>query len=193
MKTKYLFIAFIVVAIVQLSVPFKMIYDSEITEKNGTIYRFKTAPIDPIDPFRGKYVALNYELNSFTTKDTTWAAGQEIYLLLDTDKNGFAKIKSISRKNPGNDADYINTTVSGNYNGKLRFDLPFDVFYMEEGKALEAETGYAEYNRRRDAKPAYALVAVLNGNAVLKDVIVDDIPIREYVLRERSKTSAKAD
>lgn len=193
MKTNYFFIAFIIVAIVQLSVPFKMIYDSERTETNGTVYKFKTAPIDPTDPFRGKYVALNYELNSFKTKDTTWVAGQEIYLLLDNDKDGFAKIKSISRKRPGNDSDYINTTIGGNYNGKLRFDLPFDVFYMEEGKALEAETGYAEYSGRRDAKPAYALVAVLNGNAVLKDVIVDDIPIREYVLRERSKTSAKTD
>lgn len=193
MKTKYLFIAFIIVAIVQLSVPFKMIYDSEITEKNGTVYRFKTAPIDPTDPFRGKYIALNYELNSFITKDTTWTAGQEVYLLLDTDKDGFAKVKGISRKRPDSGTDYINTSIMHNFKGKLMFDLPFDVFYMEESKALEAETGYAEYSRRRDAKPAYALVAVLNGNAVLKDVIVDDIPIREYVLRERNKTAAKAD
>ncbi len=193
MKTKYLFIAFIIVAIVQLSVPFKMIYDSEITEKNGTVYRFKTAPIDPTDPFRGKYIALNYELNSFITKDTTWTAGQEVYLLLDTDKDGFAKVKGISRKRPDRDTDYINTYIMHNFKGKLMFDLPFDVFYMEESKALEAETGYAEYSRRRDVKPAYALVAVLNGNAVLKDVIADDIPIREYVLRERNKTAIKAD
>lgn len=189
MKTKYLIIAFMVTALVQLSVPAKMIYDSEMTEQHGIVYKFKTAPIDPTDPFRGKYISLNFELNSFATKDTTWTAGQEIYLILDNDEDGFARVESISRKNPGNDATYITTTVSHTYDNELRFDLPFNVFYMEEGKALEAETGYAEYSSQKNAKSAYALVAVRNGNAVLKDVIVDDIPIREYVLRERGKGS----
>jgi hypothetical protein len=58
---------------------------------------------------------------------------------------------------------------------------------MEEGKAQEAEYGYRDYSLEENAKPAYATVAVKDGNAVVTNVIIDGLPIREYVLREREK------
>ena len=57
---KIIFPAFILLVLVQLFVPANMILEQEDILKNGTPYKFKTAPIDPYDPFRGKYVWLGY-------------------------------------------------------------------------------------------------------------------------------------
>src|SRR5690554_461138 len=70
---KFLFIAFILVAIIQLAVPAKMIWDKENVLKSGKEFKFETAPVDPTDPFRGKYIALNYKENTYSSDDSsTW-------------------------------------------------------------------------------------------------------------------------
>lgn len=187
MKTKHLFILFIIVALVQAFIPVKMIYDSEITEKNGTVFKFKTAPIDPNDPFRGKYVRLNYEMNSFATLDSSWVFDDAIYITLTKDMEGFAAVENVSRTAPADDKAYIAAKTTNYYAGNVHFDIGYDRYYMEENKAPEAEQAYSKYSRDTLAKPAYALIAVRNGNAVLKDVIIDDMPIRDYVVRHRNK------
>ena len=186
MKTKYIIIAFILTVIAQAFVPAKMVYDSEMTERHGTVFKFRTEPVDPSDPFRGKYIVLNYNDNIFFTKDSTWKKNEKVYVVFDNDAEGFAEIKNVLHSSPAKGSNYI-TTNKAYYDGeRLHINLPFDRFYMEEGKAYEAETGYREYNINENAKPAYALVAIQNGNAVLKDVIIDEIPIRNYVLRKRA-------
>lgn len=187
MKTRYLFIIFIIVALAQAFVPVKMIYDSEMVERKGTVYKFKTEPIDPNDPFRGKYVNLNYEMDSFTTNDSTWVYGEPVYITLKKDSEGFASIAKLSHIAPDDNSEYITAETGTYYYGEIHFDIGLDRYYMEESKAPEAEQAYIEYNRNSSKKPAYALISVRNGNAVLQDVIIDDIPIREYVLQERNK------
>ncbi|HMB62545.1 MAG TPA: hypothetical protein VKN36_05700, partial [Eudoraea sp.] len=59
-------------------------------------------------------------------------------------------------------------------------DYPFDRFYMEESKANEAELTYRQ-SQRDTSKITYALVRIKNGEAVLKDVMIDGISIRELV------------
>ncbi len=51
-------VLFAVMCLAQWIVPGKMVYDSENTIAEGTLYKFKTAPVDPSDPLRGKYVTL---------------------------------------------------------------------------------------------------------------------------------------
>ncbi|MNJ99414.1 hypothetical protein D3C87_171900 [compost metagenome] len=190
MKTKYLIIAFAITALLQISAPLKMIYDSESTERNGVEYKFRTAPIDPSDPFRGKYITLSFDLDitSVQTKDTTWLRNEPIFVSLAKDSLGFAKIGDVSREKPKDNTDYITTTVGYYYGQDLHINIPFDRFYMEEGKAYDAEVAYRDFNRDSiNTKPTYALVAVKDGNAVLKNVIIDDMPIKDYVLKERDK------
>lgn len=189
MKTKYLIIAFAITALLQAAVPLKMIYDSEMTEKHGAEYRFRTTPVDPTDPFRGKYITLDFEAEAVNTQDTTWVRNEKIYASLGKDSLGFATITNVSREKPTDNSDYIATKVGYYYGRDLHIDLPFDRFYMEEGKAYEAETAYREYNLAAvKFMPAYAIVAVKDGNSVLKNVIIDGIPIKEYVLKQREKT-----
>ncbi|PZR23187.1 MAG: hypothetical protein DI539_03605 [Flavobacterium psychrophilum] len=186
MKTKNILIAFALTALAQLAIPLKMVYDSEMTEREGTEYKFRTAPIDPSDPFRGKYIVLNYDIDVIPTKDSTWVSNEEIYVSLGTDDKGFARINNVSREEPET-GDYIATKVDYyyDYNKSLHIVLPFDRYYMEESKAYDAEVAYRKYSSNEKAKPAYAVVAVKDGDAVLKDVIIDGMPIKDYVVKNR--------
>lgn len=165
---------------IQLFVPGQMIYQQENTIKTGTAYKFKTQPIDPTDPFRGKYITLWYELNSFKT-DQNWKDYRgDVYVYLNTDNRGFAKVKTVSKTPLKLNADYVVAQSRYNYNNTVRFDLPFNRFYMNEHKALDAEISVR--NAQLDTtKICYGLVYVKDGTAVLDNVFIDDIPIQQFV------------
>ncbi len=181
---KILFTAFILVALVQLYVPAKMILDKESVLETGTEYKFKTAPIDPSDPFRGKYITLNYDENTVEIpNEQDWMRGEIIYASITTDIEGFAKIKSISKEKPTDNHDFIKAKVSfitENGSNKLTIDYPFDRYYMEESKAYDAELTYRQ-SQRDSNQIAYALVSIKDGDAVLKDVLIGGTSIREIV------------
>ncbi|WP_299259942.1 GDYXXLXY domain-containing protein [uncultured Aquimarina sp.] len=181
MKIIYLFILFIIVALAQIFVPIQMVMDSESTIISGVAYRFKTRPIDPTDPFRGKYIKLHYDMDHFNTEDSTYVVGEEIYIYLKNDSEGFAEVSQISKTLLQSETDYVTARVTYYYKGKVNFQLPFNTFYMEETKAYDAELAYAKANRRNLSNNVYALVYIKDDDVVLKDVFINDIPIQEYV------------
>ncbi|MGZ3864777.1 MAG: GDYXXLXY domain-containing protein [Bacteroidia bacterium] len=177
MKNKTLLI-FILVALLQLAVPLKMIYDKESVISAGTEYKFRTAPVDPYDPFRGKYITLSFDANNFdVNNDTLWHQDDNIYVLLGVDSAGFAKIVNVMKQEPLNDQpDYVRARVQYAYDNKVTLEYNFNKFYMEESKAQKAEDAYRKANisRNNDSLPqTYALVSVKKGDAVIKDVIVN--------------------
>ena len=98
MKKKHILILFAIVALIQLFVPLQMIFGKENIINNGTKYKFKTRPVDPTDPYRGKYITLNYKETSFKTKDTSWFTNDDIYVKIKTDSLGFAKIDEVGKE-----------------------------------------------------------------------------------------------
>jgi len=189
-KTIYIFGIFVALALVQLFVPAQMILGREKVLNEGTAYKFKTRPVDPSDPFRGKYITLNYELNSAETKDTLWGRNEVIYVKLNKDSLGFASVSKVSRSKFAFSDDFVKAKVRWyNSNEKeVDFDLEFDRYYMEESKAYDAELVYRE--SLRDGLPendTYAIVFVKEGEAVLADVIINEVPIKDYVEKEKSK------
>ena len=182
---KILFIAFVVVVVVQLSVPAVMILKHEDVLQTGTVYKFKTAPIDPNDPFRGKYISLNFDdALTFYDSNENFNKQETAFVLLDNDAEGFAKIKAVLKQEPDNQQDYVKVKVYhayGSNHHRIRITYPFDKFYMEESKAPDAENRYRQSVGKPDKKPAYALIAVKNGTAVLKDVIIDGHSVNDIV------------
>jgi uncharacterized membrane-anchored protein len=184
---KIIILAFILVALVQIYVPAKVILDRAIVLSSGKEFKFKTAPIDPTDPFRGKYITLNFNENMIEIQNKeNWVRGETVFVLLVTDNIGFAKIKSVSKAKPLDSQDFLKATV--NYvthdGSKVSIEYPFDRFYMEESKAYHAELTY------RRALPdtsqvAYALVNIKNGESVLKDVMINGVSIREIVKQDQ--------
>ena len=167
--------------VLQLLVPAQMIYQQEDTLKVGTPYKFKTQPIDPSDPFRGKYITLDYALNSFETNEDGWDDYHGMaYVYLKKDTLGFAEVKTVSKIPLPIDYDYVVAESNYNYNCTIYFDLPFDRFYMNENKAYDAEISVRKA-QQDTSKTCYGLVYVKDGVGVLDEVYIDAIPIKEYV------------
>ncbi len=183
---KIILTLFILVALVQLYVPGKMILHRESVLNTGTEYKFKAAPIDPYDPFRGKYITLTFaERSAIIENEKDWNHDEKVFVSFTMDANGFAKIRSVTKNRPTNITDYIEANVSwvtSDGSNKLTIEYPFNTYYMEESKADDAELMYRT-SLSDTSSSVYALVSIKNGDAVLKDVLVDGIPIRQAVNR----------
>lgn len=182
MKNKNILIMlFLFVVMAQLFVPSQMIYNQEDIINTGKIVKFQCEPIDPNDPFRGKYITLRFKESAIKVKNLKeWNSNETIFAKIETAKDGFAKIKSISKTKPNDDSIYLKIKInySDDYENKIHLDFPFNRFYMNENKAKNAEIVYAE-STKDTTKIAYALVATKNGEAVIKDVLIDNKSIKE--------------
>ncbi len=195
MKTRHvLLLAFAVLCFYQIYIPAKMVLDKETVINEGKTFRFKCKPIDPTDPFRGKYIVLRFEQDRFES-DAQLAVEKDqlIYVSLETDSAGFAQVVDVTTEKPIDDIDFIiancgYTTFSNNnivnkgngHSSYLKIEYPFDRYYMSENKALAAEQAYRDVNRSEKID-AYALVKIENGKSVLEDVYLDEIPIKDYI------------
>jgi uncharacterized membrane-anchored protein len=170
--------------IAQWFVPGKMVYDSERIITDGTLYKFKTAPIDPEDPFRGRYITLNFQENFVRFTDSVeWKTGDDIYITFTLNQEGFA-VPEKAYHTPPESSTYLRTTVDyvNHYDGdyKVWYKLPFDRMYLEESKAPQAEERYREA-QIDTTQVAYALVSIGAGRAVLQDVIINDRSVTEVI------------
>ena len=73
---------------------------------------------------------------------------------------------------------------------KISIDYPFDTYYMEESKAYDAELTY-QRSQLDSTQITFALVHIKNGKAVLKNVLIDGVPIREIVKKEHLKNESE--
>ncbi len=188
---KMLLFFFSLVALAQVLVPAKMIFDREEVLESGTAFKFRTAPIDPSDPFRGRYITLNYLDNTQEVRDNGyWADRETLFVTFYKDDNGFARIFSISKEEPSGTKDYLKTTLSlmdpdeMDRDVTLLLNYPFQRFYMGEFKAKDAEKAYNR-SLQDSSGVTYALVMIKEGEAVLKDVLIGGISIEEIVREEQ--------
>jgi uncharacterized membrane-anchored protein len=177
-KTIVLIFVFVVVA--QLFVPLQMIFHQEDIIKTGKEFKFQTAPVDPYDPFRGKYISLVFKEREIAVKNAKkWTTGATVFATLITDKKGFAKISSISKVKPKNKEPYLKLKIGFALdNTKIALDFPLNRFYMNENKAPKAEKIYQEFSIKKK-NATYALVAVKDGESVLKDVRINEVSIKD--------------
>jgi uncharacterized membrane-anchored protein len=182
-KNKVL-IVFILVSLVQLFIPAKMIFDREDVLATGKEFKFRTQPIDPNDPFRGKFVSLQFSENSILIQNQIdWLNNETVFVLLTINNDGFAKIKSVSKIKPLETVDFVKAKVDYIQNSdstRLFIEYPFTRFYMEESKAPMAELVYNETVVDTNIV-TYGLVSIKDGEAVLKDVLINETSIVEIV------------
>lgn len=183
LNKKLLIPVFIIVLLLQWYVPASMILEREKVLGSGKAYKIRTAPVDPNDPFRGKYVSLDFRQNRFPAsaelkRDLT--PGDPLYLIPSTDKDGFFVIDTLLKIPPVNQKDYLEVSFAYlGENGKdLIFHYPFDRFYMEEYKAPRAEQTYSSAMKDTSAL-TYALVRIWNGTGVVEDVMINDSSLIE--------------
>ncbi len=169
-----------VVAVVQLAVPGWTILQHEEVLREGSEYRFRTAPVDPYDAFRGRYVALGFADTVGPVPDgLELQRRMKVFVPLQVDEEGFATLGEATRTRPLE--DHLELRVMWWNAEGVTYELPFSRFYMEEEAAPEAERVYRENNG--EGRPAYVTVRVKNGRGVLEELYVDDLPILERLQR----------
>jgi uncharacterized membrane-anchored protein len=182
------FTIFVVVVVAQWYVPLSMVRESEETMSDGEELLFLTRPVDPSDPFRGKYITLTFtEENQTLDTVPKFTAGQEFYASFTLDSAGFADLVDLHEEDPGDQWPWvIKVQVSSAYvydsvqSVSLKF--PFDRFYLEESKASDAEKAYWEANMASETdKQSYAVVKVKDRRAVLVDVRIGEKSIVDIV------------
>jgi hypothetical protein len=170
--------AFVVIALVQLAIPIKMVLSYNNVLSEGQTYKFQAAPVDPYDPFRGKYVTLSFDAQSWLHPIGEVEIGQTYYLTFREDEKGFAVIKYALLKPPANTDHYLEAKAVHDWDGIIRFEFPFNRFYMEESLAPAAEQAYNS-SQWNDSSNTYALVSIGFGKGVIQDVFIDDVPLGE--------------
>jgi uncharacterized membrane-anchored protein len=186
---KIVLFTFLVLVIAQWAVPLSMIRTKEDAIKNGRVFCFKTAPIDPTDPFFGKYIALNFDANDYELKPSERTIPSQVaYAVIVEDKEGFAEIQSISEQKPMNTDDFVKIKFQDYYfearNNHSRFDFPFEKFFMEETKAPKAEKLYRS-SARDTGQVTCAVVHIWKGEGVVTDVTVDGKSIVDIIRAEK--------
>ena len=182
---KILLACFYAMAAIQLAVPVVMIARHEIVLDSGTVYKFRTAPVDPYDAFRGKYVALRFESTEAPCDSpSSLRHGQRVYATVKVNPDGFAGFSNVA-DTPPSEGDYIGVEFgSAQGKGTCIFRLPFDRFYLEEGMAPEAERLYNEHSR--GTRDAWAMVRVKSGKAVIEDLYVGGKPVKDLIREIRT-------
>jgi hypothetical protein len=168
----------------QLAVPAWMILRCELVLRNGTALRFRTAPVDPYDAFRGRYVALGFDVQNVPCR-STFRPNQPLYVLTETDTNGFARLVRAAHA-PDAPGTWLKVSArrwSPMSGATVAVDLPFDRFYMDEFQAPEAERAYrsATWRRAGERQPGWLQVRVFRGMAVPEELYVDGKPVRETI------------
>lgn len=180
----------VIVALAQWVVPGSMIWEREQILEKGAVYRFRTEPVDPSHPFKGRYIVLSYKENEFTLikADSLLYNIQEVFVLLGRDKDGFATIQNVLSKTPSTGTGYVKANIDYistiNDTSIIHITYPFNEFYMDEFEAPKAEALYRESNTDSTQK-TYALVSVLKGEAVIKDVMINNKSIRQVVKKTK--------
>ncbi len=176
-------IFFAIVIIAMFAVPALMIRKGEEVLDKGSIYIFKAAPADPYDYFRGRYVNIRIEKNYVTVPpDATldFEPNEPVYAGIKTGNDGFAYFDSLSKTVPEN-GDYVKVHFSYRDKDKVYLLIPFNQFFMNEKLAPEAERVVREALMKRKDSCVIKL-RVHNDTAVIEELLINNIPIKEYIL-----------
>lgn len=174
-------VVFALVACVQVAVPASLIWKREQTLRQGHVWKFRTAPVDPVDAFRGRYISLEFEAEAQQISPPPDARyGQTVFVTLRSDAEGFAVIDQVLSTPPEGDA-----FIEGKLHG-IAISLPFDVYWVNERDAPAAEAAYRAQSAG-EKRNAFVTVRVFQGNAALEQLYLDGLPLGEYLRANASK------
>lgn len=192
-KRKWIFIGY---AVLILMIPAYIIGSSENILSNGKLYKFQMRGKDPIDFFRGNFLTVRIDTRGIPTDKSDWKGGEEVYLTIDVDEDGFAYFDE-ALPEPPKKGDYMVSRVVRWWdvsNLTRGFDLfgggsdierqTVDVempnnlgkYFINEEFALDGE--YVIGNMRRES---YVGVRVKNGNVRLEDIYIDKKPLMKFL------------
>lgn len=165
--------AFLVLLVLQAAVPLYMVWRWEQVRSMGEVFLWKTAPVDPYDPLRGRYLNLHFVENSGPVAQAGAVNyGEYAYGLLARHEDGTAYISQIVPVKPAAGA-YIRGRILQVDGMKATLELPFTRYYLPEERALALEAR----TRQRSLAQPIAAVRIQGGYAVIEDLYIDELTL----------------
>lgn len=162
-----------------------MIYRYQQVREKGILYRFLLEPIDPADPFRGRYLQLSFAADRVSVCNySSERSAQEIYVSMGTDSLGFAKTVKAGWEKPSS-GDYLIITNPDFYDienncAQARLRYNFDRWYMNEKRAPLAETRLTNALTREGTR-CWLAVRIREGKAVAEELYVNDTALSVWM------------
>lgn len=177
----------VVMLLVQWLVPAMSIIENNRVLREGVAVRFRTAPIDPHDPFRGEYVILSFAMEEEGLPQdaaTPWKDGEPAHALLEL-RDGEAVFNGLQRGVPPAGTLHVRCMVDLREwmpdSAQVYVDLPFDRYYVQQGHGRRTEE-LMGWRSDADSLPAsFAVVRLLNGRGVVEDLLVGERTVRELL------------
>ncbi|HST30164.1 MAG TPA: GDYXXLXY domain-containing protein [Chthoniobacterales bacterium] len=173
---------FVLIAIAQLSIPAMMAWGRVQTLAHGRVWKLKTAPIDPEDAVRGRYVMLRFDAEDTYRQPEQLKSVDSLYAILKEGPDGFATVDHLSHSPTPSDSA-VKVEPGGFWDGQQRIVFPFRYFWVTEKNAPAAEKAYRENSKRRQQN-AFVTVRIRNGDSALEQLYIDNKPLAEYLRAE---------
>jgi hypothetical protein len=185
MNTKRLpLVVFLLLALVQLAIPAWMVVHHEDVLQNGEIWRFRTRLDDGHDTFRGRYLRLIL-VEDFAPMPPgeTLQRFQEVYAVLETGADGYARIGRLTATEPAAGESYVTATVRSVAESGVGLGFPFTSFYLEEDLVPDMDKALRLLDE--DNLPdVWAAVRVADGYAVVEELYVGEETVGEYLRKQ---------
>jgi len=195
-RTGALLAVFTAVCAAQIWVPVSLIRTHERVLREGKAFKVRAHLVDPADPFRGRFVRLEFDLRTApVSRGESAILSGKAWATLEEGPDGFARASALFVDRP-NVPVYVGVRARGYAGGVVRsaernaprrrvvtgevdLDLPLDRYYMTERKAPAAEKAIRERGES-DRDDVWAILRVLDGVAVIEGLYVAGIPVEEY-------------
>lgn len=149
-------------------------FQREMVIRNGRTVYLCTIPVDPIDPFRGEYIRVNYEIAdtmrqaaSEVLKDANKENKRDVllYTVLDVDENQVAHAKYVTDIKPKGEFFIRGRADLSVWDTSIRYGI--EAYFVEQGQGREIERMTRLDNNARMFLEMEAAIGS-NGIAVLK-------------------------
>jgi hypothetical protein len=201
MKLKiWLIVAFAIVAIAQLFVPYKMISRQAEIAQTGNEFKFKIRHNRWGATIRGNFISLQFDADKFKIKDKKdWENSQSVFVTFDKDSLGFARVHNVTKEKPLDSKDWVKARAilmirdsTSNKRARarnlinyidysyLQLNYPFDKYNIEDTNAKGVGISLSE--KMRDSLCNFTLdVKILENKFLAGDLKLDSVTFREFV------------
>lgn len=183
MKPKLQTRLFVAWSVVQIGVTMAQIARHEYVLREGRVYRFACAPVDPADAFRGRYVEIRLVAAMATQSvDHTWVPDQWLCAPLVTDADGLTWFGPLARR-PPTTGDWLRVRYQWGRpeEAQVRVAPPFDRLYLPERVAPEVEKEFVRQTAASEGnRPPVVVVRVAGGRGVIEDLELEGVSVRQW-------------
>jgi hypothetical protein len=165
------------------------IYGMETTLAHGERFLFRAAPVDPYDPFRGRYLSIAVEPRTMEVpeEEASPEYGEMRWVALSVDADGFARFSGFTDESaPG---PKIRAKIHPVYPkvtpARVAVEPPFSRFYVNEKLAPEADAAF-QAAVQGGKKAAHLAVRIKDGEGVIEELYIEGKPILEYLEEARA-------